>query len=172
MVRPPKNIQWWWSPQKPLKIYNGLFKTIEICNGLLKTITLVNGLLKSLKFTMFSEKNGTFLWSQLKFSILFILFCGKKSNFPLPVINNIHLHCKHPRSAYPQDKLCKAECDIRKNFDTNEYPNIFVSKNLHEWMSEYIHIKNLTRTNVRINIRIENCTNIRIYSNIRPIFTL
>ena len=25
MVRPPKNIQWWWSPQKPLKNCNGLF---------------------------------------------------------------------------------------------------------------------------------------------------
>ena len=36
MVRPPKNIQWWWSPQKPLKIYNGLFKTIEFYNGFLK----------------------------------------------------------------------------------------------------------------------------------------
>ena len=47
MVRPPKNIQWWWSPQKPLKIYNGLFKTIEIYNGFLKTIKLVNGALKS-----------------------------------------------------------------------------------------------------------------------------
>ena len=23
----------------------------------------------------------------------------------------------------------RSECDIRKNFDTNEYPNIFVSKN-------------------------------------------
>ena len=32
MVRPPKNIQWWWSPQKPLEICNGLFKTIEIYN--------------------------------------------------------------------------------------------------------------------------------------------
>ena len=70
------------------------------------------------------------------------------------------------------DNCCEAECDIRKNFDTNEYPNIFVSKNLHEWMSEYIRIKNLTRTNVRINICIENCMNIRIYSNIRPVFTL
>ena len=70
------------------------------------------------------------------------------------------------------DCLFVSECDIRKIFDTNEYPNIFVSKNLHEWMSEYIRIKNLTQTNVRINIRIENCTNIRIYSNIRPIFTL
>ena len=32
MVREPKNIQWWWSPQKPLEICNGLFKTIEIYN--------------------------------------------------------------------------------------------------------------------------------------------
>ena len=33
---------------KPLKIYNGLFKTIEIYNGFLKTIKLVNGALKSI----------------------------------------------------------------------------------------------------------------------------
>ena len=44
----PKNIQWWWSPQKPLKICNGLFKTIEIYNGFLKNIELVNGPLKSI----------------------------------------------------------------------------------------------------------------------------
>ena len=37
MVRSPKNIQWWWSSQKPLKMCNGLFKTIEIYNGFLKT---------------------------------------------------------------------------------------------------------------------------------------
>ena len=42
---------------------------------------------------------------------------------------------------------------------TNEYPNIFI-------------LICLTRTNVRISIRIENCTNIRIYSNIRQGFTL
>ena len=48
MVRQPKNIQWWWSPQKPLKIYNGLFKTIETYNGFLKNIELVNGPLKSI----------------------------------------------------------------------------------------------------------------------------
>ena len=41
----------------------------------------------------------------------------------------------------------------------NEYPNIFM-------------LIFLTRTNVRISIRIENCTNIRIYSNIRLGFTL
>ena len=66
----------------------------------------------------------------------------------------------------------RAECDIRENFDTNECPNIFVSTKLHEWISEYIHIIFLTRTNVRISIRIENCTNIRIYLNIRLGFTL
>ena len=58
-----------------------------------------------------------------------------------------------------------SECDIRETIYTNEYPNIFVSKDLHERISEYICIKNLTRTNVRINICIENCTNIRIYSS-------
>ena len=42
---------------------------------------------------------------------------------------------------------------------TNEYPNIFI-------------LIFLTRTNVQISIRIENCTNIRIYSNIRLGFTL
>ena len=57
----------------------------------------------------------------------------------------------------------RAECDIRKIFDTNEYPNIFASKNLHERISEYIRITNLTRTNIRINICIENNTNIRIF---------
>ena len=55
-----------------------------------------------------------------------------------------------------------SECGIRENFNTNKYPNIFVSKNLHERMSELIRAQNLTRTNVRINIRIENCTNIQI----------
>ena len=42
---------------------------------------------------------------------------------------------------------------------TNEYPNVFI-------------LICLTQTNVRISIRIENCTNIRIYSNIRLGFTL
>ena len=40
------------------------------------------------------------------------------------------------------------ECDIRENFASNEYMNIFVSKKLHERMSEYICMRNLTRTNV------------------------
>ena len=79
--------------------------------------------------------------------------------------------CK-PRS-YANSKLrlincltwvkCRAECDIRIDFDTNEYPNIFVSRKLHERISEYIRIKILIRTNIRINIWIEN---IRIYSSL------
>ena len=54
-----------------------------------------------------------------------------------------------------------AECDIRENFDTNKCPNIFVSKK--NYMNEYLNIFILiflTRTNVRISIRIENCMNI------------
>jgi len=38
------------------------------------------------------------------------------------------------------DGVCGTECDIRENFDTNKYPNIFVSKNLPERISEYIQI--------------------------------
>ena len=34
----------------------------------------------------------------------------------------------------------ESECDIRMDFDTNEYPNIFVSRKWHERMSEYICI--------------------------------
>ena len=34
-----------------------------------------------------------------------------------------------------------SECDIRETIYTNEYPNIFVSKDLHERISEYICIK-------------------------------
>ena len=77
MVGLPKNIQWWWLPQKPLKISNGLFKTIEMSDEFLETIEIVNGLLKSMQFTVFSKKNGSFLWSQLLFSILMMLFCTK-----------------------------------------------------------------------------------------------
>ena len=61
-----------------------------------------------------------------------------------------------------QTARSRSECDIRENFDINEYPNIFLYKNLPERISEYIHIKNLTRTNVRINVCIENCANIRL----------
>ena len=55
----------------------------------------------------------------------------------------------------------------------------------HKQISEYIRIKNytneyilyilitnLTQTNVRINIRIENCLNAQIYSNIQTVFAL
>ena len=55
------------------------------------------------------------------------------------------------------------------NFDTNEYPNIFVLKKQYERMSEYICIKK------RIRIwyeRIFVAENIRIYSNIRIFNTL
>ena len=53
-----------------------------------------------------------------------------------------------------------AECDIRENVDTNECPNIFVSTNYtNEYPNIFILIC-LTRTNVQISIRIENCTKI------------
>ena len=81
------------------------------------------------------------------------------------------VHVNLPSACFAS-ALNKPECDIRKNFDTNEYLNIFALKNLHERIFEYIRITNLTRTNVQINICIENCTNIRIYSNIRLVFTL
>ena len=34
--------------------------------------------------------------------------------------------------------MSKAECDICMDFDTNKYPNIFVSRKWHERISEYI----------------------------------
>ena len=49
----------------------------------------------------------------------------------------------YPPSLSP--KSTDAECDIRENFDTNKYPNIFVTKKLHGRMSEYIHMKSLTK---------------------------
>ena len=61
---------------------------------------------------------------------------------------------------------------LHSNTLMNKYPNIFVSKNLHEQISEYIHLKFLTQTNVRLDIGIGNCANIRIYSNIHLVFTL
>ena len=65
-----------------------------------------------------------------------------------------------------------SECDIRENLDTNDYPNIFESTNLQKQISEYICINLFTQTNARISIRLENCTDIRIYSNILQVFTL
>ena len=40
-----------------------------------------------------------------------------------------------------RERGCMAECDIRMDFDTNEYPNIFVSRKWHERTSEYICVK-------------------------------
>ena len=45
----------------------------------------------------------------------------------------------------------RSECDICMNFDTNEYPNIFVSRKWHEQISEYIHMK-FFETNEYTNI--------------------
>ena len=96
MVRQPKNIQWWWSSQKPLKISNGLFKTIEIFNGLLKLLNL----------TMFSK--GMELCCGHNYnSQSWLRSFVVKFNLPLPVVNNIH--CRTLQTS-PQDKnipLCK-----------------------------------------------------------------
>ena len=58
--------------------------------------------------------------------------------------------------------------------DTNEYPNIFVSKRWYERISEYICIKKATRMNIRIYSYQKNDTNmirtnihIGKYSNVR-----
>ena len=59
--------------------------------------------------------------------------------------------------------LMAPECDIRIDFDTNEYPNIFVSRKRYERISEYIRIKRHDTNMIRMNIRIENDTNIRIF---------
>ena len=62
---------------------------------------------------------------------------------------------------------------IEKN-NTNEYPNIFVSKKQYERISEYIRIKKMIRTNIRIYSYKKNDTNMirtnipnRKYSNIQ-----
>jgi len=71
------------------------------------------------------------------------------------------------------DGVCGTECDIRENFDTNKYPNIFVSKNLPERISEYIHNFFLTRTNVRINICIKKlCGYLNIFEYSSSFYTL
>ena len=52
--------------------------------------------------------------------------------------------------------------------DTNEYPNIFVSKRWYERISEYIRIKKMLQSNIQIYSFKKNYTNIiRKYSNIR-----
>ena len=51
------------------------------------------------------------------------------------------------------NKSMKIQFIVRRiwNFDTNEYPNIFVlKKKQYEWISKYIRIKKTIRTNVRI----------------------
>ena len=45
----------------------------------------------------------------------------------------------------------RTECHIRMDFDTNEYPNIFVSRKWHERISEYIRM-NIFDTNEYPNI--------------------
>ena len=76
------------------------------------------------------------------------------------VCHSIHLNLSHHVFAL----TFVSECDIRMDFDTNEYPNIFVSRKWHERISEYIRIKILIQTNIRINIWIGN---IRIFEYIR-----
>ena len=49
------------------------------------------------------------------------------------------------------------------DFDTNEYPNIFVSRKRYERISEYIGIKRNDTNMIRMNIRIENDTNIQVF---------
>jgi len=50
-----------------------------------------------------------------------------------------------------------------QKYDTNEYPNIFVSKKQYEWISEYICQKNDTNM-IRTNIHIGKYSNVRIHS--------
>ena len=55
-------------------------------------------------------------------------------------------------SLYVSDvQSTRAECDIRMDFDTNEYLNIFVSRKWHERISEYIRM-NFFETNEYTNI--------------------
>ena len=56
-----------------------------------------------------------------------------------------------------------AECDIRSDFNTNEYPNIFVSRKRYERISQYIRIKRIDTNMIQIDICIENDTNIPIF---------
>ena len=49
-----------------------------------------------------------------------------------------------------QSAADRPECDICMDFDTNEYPNIFVPRKWHEQISKYICIIFLTQTNIRI----------------------
>ena len=40
---------------------------------------------------------------------------------------------------------CEPERDIRENLDTNEYPNVLESKNLHEQMPEKVFLLKIVR---------------------------
>ena len=148
MIRPTKNIQWWWSSPKPLTISNGLLKTIENFQWSLKNHWNVQwfpknhstwlGLLKSMKFTVFSKKNGTFLWSQYYQSWL----CSfeVKSSLPLLVVLNNHCHAcsRKPNSANPWKVFSPPESLILPlfpsysavnigHFETNIYWNVAFS---------------------------------------------
>ena len=63
MVRQPKNIQWWWSPQKPLEICNGLFKTIEIYNYCKSKCWETFSLLYCVIFTLWNDVRSQYIWS-------------------------------------------------------------------------------------------------------------
>ena len=63
--------------------------------------------------------------------------------------------------------LSETECDIRIDFDTNEYPNIFVSRKRYERISEYIRIKRNDTNMIRMNICSGKYSNIFEYPNIR-----
>ena len=56
------------------------------------------------------------------------------SNVPMIPCSNVQMF------KYSNVQMFKSECDIRENFDTNEYLNIFVSKSCYERISEYICI--------------------------------
>ena len=60
-------------------------------------------------------------------------------------------------------QLSAPECDIRIDFDTNDCPNIFVSRKRYERISEYICIKRNDKNVIRTNICIEIYTNLLIY---------
>ena len=59
----PKNIQWWWFPQKPLEICNGLFKTIEIYNYCKSKCWETFSLLYCVIFTLWNDVRSQYIWS-------------------------------------------------------------------------------------------------------------
>ena len=54
---------------------------------------------------------------------------------------DIYLEWKYLSEDWNVNISFGTECDIHMDFDTNEYPNIFVSRKLHERISEYIRMK-------------------------------